>query len=153
MPFCDSAPDWLPRTRNIAHYVLKAIIGYVGPALHQAVALDGNPINIIKLKRKHLIAVCSIGAFKSWWVVSWRKNCLIVAHCNPWNCNYFFRPMSVDHRIDKRRFAGSCSSYHWMTRNLLESISRRTRNLRMERRYSRLNRAKRPQYSFRALLQ
>ena len=43
---CYTRSDWSMQTRNIFLHVLAALIGYVRPALHQAVALDGNKINI-----------------------------------------------------------------------------------------------------------
>lgn len=46
MPVCDGASDWPLQTCNIILHVSAASIGYTGPALHQAVALDGNIINI-----------------------------------------------------------------------------------------------------------
>lgn len=45
VPLCDGDSDWLLQTRNIILHVSAAFIGYTGPALHQAVALDGNIIN------------------------------------------------------------------------------------------------------------
>lgn len=46
VPVCDVASDWLLQTCNIILHVSAMFIGYTGPALHQAVALDGNIINI-----------------------------------------------------------------------------------------------------------
>lgn len=46
MPVCDGVSDWPLQTCNIILYVSAASIGYTGPALHQAVALAGNIINI-----------------------------------------------------------------------------------------------------------
>lgn len=46
LPVCDSLFDWLLQTCNIILHVSAASIGYTGPAMHQAVALDGNIINI-----------------------------------------------------------------------------------------------------------
>lgn len=43
---CDGVSDWPLQTCNIILYVSAASIGCMGPALHQAVALDGNIINI-----------------------------------------------------------------------------------------------------------
>lgn len=40
VPLCVDASDWLRRTCNIILHVSAALIGYTGPALHQAVALD-----------------------------------------------------------------------------------------------------------------
>lgn len=48
MPVCDGVSDWPLQTCNIILNVSAASIGYTGPALHQAVALDGNIININK---------------------------------------------------------------------------------------------------------
>lgn len=68
MPVCDGASDWPLQTCNIILHVSAASIGYTGPALHQAVALDGNIINIntgkfLKKKQKtnaHLSAAFSL---------------------------------------------------------------------------------------------
>lgn len=46
VPVCDGVSDWPLQTCNIILHVSAASIGYTGPALHQAVALDGNIINI-----------------------------------------------------------------------------------------------------------
>lgn len=46
MPVCEVVSDWSMQTCNIILHVSAALIGYTGPALHQAVALDGNIINI-----------------------------------------------------------------------------------------------------------
>lgn len=46
VPLCDAVSDWPLQTCNIILHVSVASIGYTGPALHQAVALDGNIINI-----------------------------------------------------------------------------------------------------------
>lgn len=46
VPVCDGASDWSLQTCNVILHVSAALIGYTGPALHQAVALDGNIINI-----------------------------------------------------------------------------------------------------------
>lgn len=46
VPICIGVSDWLLQTRNIIPHVSAVLIGYAGPALHQAVALDGNIINI-----------------------------------------------------------------------------------------------------------
>ena len=53
MPVCDGVSDWPLQTCNIILNVSAASIGYTGPALHQAVALDGNIININKRKLKN----------------------------------------------------------------------------------------------------
>lgn len=52
MPVCDSVSDWPLQTCNIILHVSAASIGYTGPALHQAVALDVNIININTAKLK-----------------------------------------------------------------------------------------------------
>ena len=46
MSVCDVVSDWPLQTCNIILHVSAPSIGYTGPALHQAVALDGNIINI-----------------------------------------------------------------------------------------------------------
>lgn len=46
VPVCDGVSDWPLQTCNIILHVSAASIGYTGPAMHQAVALDGNIINI-----------------------------------------------------------------------------------------------------------
>lgn len=42
---CEVASDWPLQTCNIILHVSAPSIGYTGPALHQAVALDGNRIS------------------------------------------------------------------------------------------------------------
>lgn len=42
VPECDRVSDWPLQTCNIILHVSAAAIGYTGPALHQAVALEGN---------------------------------------------------------------------------------------------------------------
>lgn len=63
VPVCDVVSDWPLQTRNIILHVSAASIGYTGPALHQAVALDGNIININTANLKsctHFSAVFSL---------------------------------------------------------------------------------------------
>lgn len=44
MPVWDGASDWSLRTCNIMLNVSSAVIGYTGPAMHQAVVTGGNEI-------------------------------------------------------------------------------------------------------------
>lgn len=46
MLLCECVSDWPLKTRNIVLHVSATPIGYLGPALHQAAALDGNVIVI-----------------------------------------------------------------------------------------------------------
>lgn len=70
---CECVSDWPPKTRNIVLHVSATPIGYLGPALHQAAALDGNVI------------VINTGKFKN------RRTCFAV------NLRHFYR-----HRLLRR---------------------------------------------------
>lgn len=127
MLFCDSASDWLQQSRNIILHVLQAIIGYVGPALHQAVGLHQDPINTIKLNRMYLSAdggqISSIEKFNS------EKMYL-----------------NLESEPDKCRKVENTETCHWMGRTLLEVLAE-TRNLRMKQNCGSVNGTKTPDYN------
>lgn len=112
VPVCEAVSDWPLQTRNIILHVSASPIGYRGPALHQAVALDGNIININIRKFK-----TSAGFSSGFLLLYCWLNYIILCVVQKEERGDWFslvRAKGVD-RLDM----GSAQNYYWLLRNLV----------------------------------